>query len=200
MITLGLGNIIPKRRQPFPSGLQTLSDVVERLKPSSGVLQALSETVAWCVSPSLQRGHFRSNELDPSTFLQVPPFSESSIGVWLEAKRGSYQLAVNAINANRSTLIRAANINVADPAVMESKGRLLLYEPLETVTDGASDSSSHGFFDIEDAPPWDIWFLYSAGSIFSWVPEAMIQNAQTGIDANPVDCIHWWTGRSLESS
>lgn len=200
MITLGLGNIIPKRREPSPSGLQTLSEVVERLKPSSAVLQALSETVAWCVTTSLQRDHFRSKELDPSNFLKVTPYSESSIGVWLEAKRGSYQLAVDAINANRSTLVRAANINVVDPAVVESKGRLLLYEPLETVTDGASDSSSRGFFDIEDAPPWDTWFLYSAGSIFSWVPEAMIETAQTGIEANPVDCVHWWTGRSFESS
>jgi hypothetical protein len=75
--------------------------------------------------------------------------------------------------------------------VAKSRGRLLLYEPLETVTDGASDSSSRGFFDIEDAPPWDMWFLYSRGSIFSWVPEALAQDAQAGIDANPVDCIHW---------
>jgi hypothetical protein len=191
MITLGLGNIIPKRRPPSFSGLWTLSEAVERLEPPSVVLQALSETVAWCVSRSLQDEHFRSDQLDPSAFLKIPPFSESSIEVWLERKRESYQLAISAINANRSTLLRAANIHVVDPAVAESKGRLLLYEPLETVTDGASESCSRGFFDIEDAPPWDTWFLYSAGSIFSWVSEAMIQNAQAGIDANTVDCIHW---------
>jgi hypothetical protein len=109
--------------------------------------------------------------------LKVPPFSESNIGVWLERKRESYQLAVNAINANRSALVRDTNIEVTDPAVAESKGRLLVYEPLETVTDGASNSSSRGFFDIEDAPPWDTWFLYSAGSISSWVPEALVQLA-----------------------
>jgi hypothetical protein len=71
------------------------------------------------------------------------------------------------------------------------KGKLLLYEPLETVTDGSSEFSSHGFFNIEDAPPWNTWFLYSGGKIFSWVPEALVHNAQAGIDANPVDCIHW---------
>jgi hypothetical protein len=191
MITLGLGNIFPKRRGPSHSGLQTLSEMVELLEPPARVLQALSETVAWCLRRSLQHDQFRSSELDPSALLKVPPFSESNIGVWLEKKRESYQSAINAITANRSALVRDRNIKVADSAVAESKGRLLLYEPLETVTDGASDSSSRGFFDIEDAPPWDTWFLYSEGSIFSWVPEALVQNAQAGIDANPVDCIHW---------
>jgi hypothetical protein len=192
MITLGLGKIFPKRREPSPTGLQTLSEMVELLEPSPLVLQALSETVAWCLPRPLQQDQFRSRELDPSALLRVPPFGESNIGVWLEKKRESYQSAVNAINANRSALVRDRNVKVAEPAVAESKGRLLLYEPLETVTDGASDSSSRGFFDIEDAPPWDTWFLYSEGSIFRWVPEALVQDAQAGIDANPVDCIHWF--------
>jgi hypothetical protein len=192
MITLGLGNIFPKRREPSHTGLQTLSEMVELLEPSPVVLQALSETVVWCLRRSLPHHQFRSSELDPSALLKVPPFNESNIGVWLERKRESYQSAIIAINANRSALVRDMNIEVADPAVTGSKGRLLLYEPLETVTDGASDSSSRGFFDIEDAPPWDAWFLYSEGSIFSWVPEALVQDAQAGIDANPVDCIHWF--------
>jgi len=191
MITLGLGNIIPKRRNLSPGELSTLSEVVERLELSSGVLDVLSETVAWCLSRSLQHDRLRSSELDPSASIKVPPLDELSIGVWLEKKRESYQLAVDAINANRSSLVRDMDIKVSDPAVAESKGRVLLYEPLETVTDGASESSSLGIFDIEDAPPWDTWFLYSGNSIFSWVPEAMVQNAQAGIDANPVDCIHW---------
>ena len=191
MITLGLGNIFPKRRGPSHSGLQTLSEMVELLEPSPVVWQALSETVAWCLRRPLQQDQFRSRELDPSALLRVPPFGESNIGVWLEKKPESHQSAINAINANRSALVRDRNIKVADSAVAKSKGRLLLYEPLETVTDGASDASSRGFFDIEDAPPWDTWFLYSEGSIFSWVPEALVQDAQAGIDANPVDCIHW---------
>jgi hypothetical protein len=191
MITLGLGHIILERRDPAPSGLQTLSEMVKRLQPSPVVFQALSETVAWCQTRSKQNDHFRSNELNPQAFLKSPPFSEPSIEIWLDRKRESFQQAVNAINAIRSTFVRDRNKNVSDPSVAESKGRLLLYEPMETVTDGASEASSRGFFDIEDAPPWDTWFLYSAGSIFSWVPEELVQNAQAGIDANPVDCIHW---------
>jgi len=150
----------------------------------------------------MQQNLFRSGELDPSASLKVPAFDELGIGLWAEKKRESYQLAVNTINAIRSTLIRETNIEIVTPAVAESKGRLLLYEPLETVTDGASEASSRGFFDGKDAPPWDMWFQYSAGSILSWVPEPLIRTAQAGIDANPVDCIHWckWANFSNRSS
>ena len=70
-------------------------------------------------------------------------------------------------------------------------GKLLLYEFMETVSDGAAAISSRGFFDVEDAPPWDTWFWYAGGTIFCWVPNLLVIDAQAGIDANPVDCIRW---------
>jgi hypothetical protein len=69
----------------------------------------------------------------------------------------------------------------------QSNGRLLIYYPEETLQDGAAEFASHGFFDLEDAPPWDTWFLYAGGAILSWVPNSLIESAQAGIDANPVD-------------
>ena len=182
MVTLGLGKAVPHRREPSPA-----------------VLKALSETVAWCLSRSLQSDQLRSSHLDPSIVLRVPPLEEVGVEVWLERKHDSYQRAVSAIIEKRSTLVRDLHIGDADLTLAQSKGKLLLYEPLETVTDGAAASSSRGFFDIEDAPPWDTWFLYSAGSTFSWVPETLVQNAQAGIDANPVDCIHWCDGPGCNS-
>jgi hypothetical protein len=183
MVTLGLGKTLSNRREPSPA-----------------VLQALSETVAWCLSRSWQYDQLRSRELDPSAILRVPSLDEVGVEVLLQRMRESYQRAIYAINERRSTLVHDTNIEVADPALAQSKGKLLLYEPLETVTDGAAASSSHGFFDIEDAPPWDTWFLYSGGTIFSWVPESLVQNAQAGIDANPVDCIHWCDWSKLSES
>jgi hypothetical protein len=180
MIKLGLGKIVPNRRGPSPV-----------------VLQALSETVTWCLSRSLQGDQLRSRELDPSAILRVPGFDEVSVGAWTEIKRESYQRAVYGINKMRSTLVRDTNREITGLAEAQSKGKLLLYEPMETVTDGASESTSRGFFDSEDAPPWDTWFLYSGGTIFSWVPESLVQDAQAGIDANIVDCIHWCTWAEL---
>jgi hypothetical protein len=191
MITLGLGNIVPKRRETSFNVLEAVSETIERRDPPAAVLQALSETVAWCLSKSLQKDHLRSRELDPSATLKVPSLDEVGVEVLLQRMRESYQRAVYEINETRSTLVRDTNIEIAEPAQAQSRGKILLYEPLETVTDGAAASSSRGFFDIQDAPPWDTWFLYSGGTIFSWVPESLVPNAQAGIDANPVDCIHW---------
>ena len=191
MITLGLGNIVPKRRESSSNVLQAVPETVERRDPSSAVLQALSETVAWCLSKSVQNDQLRSRELDPSAILKVPSLDEVGVEVLLQRMRESYQRAIYAINETRSTLVRDTKIEIAEPALAQSRGKLLLYEPLETVTDGAAASSSRGFFEIRDAPPWDTWFLYSGDTIFSWVPESLVPNTQAGIDANPVDCIHW---------
>lgn len=73
----------------------------------------------------------------------------------------------------------------------EKAGRLLVYFPAENVEDGASRAASSGFFDPYDAPPWDAWVHYAEGVLISWVPEGFVTRAQAGIDANPVDCIHW---------
>jgi hypothetical protein len=182
MITLGLTkHVFNKPSDPAPN----LSNLPQ------AVLQALSETAAWCSRGILRSTELRSRELDPSVSLKVPPFDALGIEAWLNIKYESYQRAMDAIVQRRSVLLRDESTAITDVALAQSKGRLLLYEPMETVTDGAAAASSLGFFDLEDAPPWDTWFLYSEGTIFSWVPDSMIQYAQAGIDANPVDCIHW---------
>ncbi len=186
MITLGLCNLLPKRWVTTSAVPQTLSEIVAQLKPSPAVLQALSDTAAWCRCS--KNAQLRSSELDPTSLLKVRPFDEIGMEAHLMQRRQSYERAVQSINSMRSNLSRDASQEI-DPA--NPRGKLLLYEPLETVDDGASSMSSQGFFDCEDAPAWDTWFLYSAGSIFSWLPERLIANAQAGIDPNPVDCIHW---------
>lgn len=47
------------------------------------------------------------------------------------------------------------------------------------------------FFDVDNVPPWDIWVGYTDGALLTWVPTALIEAAQMGIDANPEQCIHW---------
>jgi hypothetical protein len=89
MIKLGLGKIVPHRPDPSPVDLQ-----------------ALLETVAWCLSRPPQCDQLRSRELDPSAILRVPPLDEAGVGAWSKIKRESYQRAVQAINGMRSTLVR----------------------------------------------------------------------------------------------
>jgi hypothetical protein len=170
----------------------------KRREPSSVVLKALSETVSWCLNRSLQSNRLRSPELDPSAILKFPSSAEVDVEVLIQTMRERYRRAIHAINEMRSTLVRDAKMEIADPAFARSKGKLLLYEPLETVEDGAAASGSRDFFDMRDAPPWDTWFLSSGDAILSWVPESVIPNAQAGIDANPVDCIHWCDWSELQ--
>jgi hypothetical protein len=183
MIKLGLDKIIVKRHDP-----------------SLAVQQALSETVAWCLSKTPQIDQLRSWELDPSVILRDPRLEESSVEVRVGARRESCRRAIQSINEMRSTLVHHAQLEIPSFAVAETRGKLLCYEPLETVEDGASAYLSRGFFDMEDAPPWDTWFLYSKDAIFSWVPDSLVQNAQAGIDANIVDCIHWCDWSELSKS
>lgn len=70
-------------------------------------------------------------------------------------------------------------------------GRLLVHCPTETVSDGASQQTTRGFFDVDDAPPWDTWIAYSGSALLSWVPAQLVELVGKGIDVNPVQCIQW---------
>ena len=182
MISLGLSNF----------------DMNGSSQPPVEVLRALGETAAWFSSHQHRAEDLRSSILDPSSILTVPALTELGIDNFVKVKRESYQQASESIKQKRSEILRDATTEPINPAEVQALGRLLLYEAMETVSDGAAEASSHGFFDMEDAPPWDTWFWYKDGTIFCWVPESLVSDAQAGIDANPVDCIHWakWSALS----
>jgi hypothetical protein len=71
-------------------------------------------------------------------------------------------------------------------------GRLLYYEPSRSLWDGAACGASGGFFDLENAPPWDVWLCFADESfLVSWVPPAFLDRAAHGIEVNPECCINW---------
>jgi hypothetical protein len=83
-------------------------------------------------------------------------------------------------------------------------GRILLFDPSATLTDGAAEIASGGFFDVDNIPPWDTWvcFVYEAtyrtsqsrgfdGYLVSWVPPYFIECVNAGIEVNPEQCIGW---------
>lgn len=78
----------------------------------------------------------------------------------------------------------------------ESIGRLVGFEPDETLSDGAAEAASRGFFDNRNTPPWDIWLDYvmdarGTGCLISWVPDEWIDLVSKGIASNPEECIFW---------
>ena len=95
-------------------------------------------------------------------------------------------------------------------------GRLLLFDPEASLADGAAEDITHGFFDGDNLPAWDTWVAYSHDSeryalreelrragddawtsldfvdaLVSWVPPALLEIVDEGIEANPDESIKW---------
>jgi hypothetical protein len=121
-------------------------------------------------------GKLRSPELNPSFGLDE--FGDDAL--WAKA--------VAEVVARRSRLTPPTSAEKRDT---DAGGRLLLYTPSENLACGAAQASSNGFFDVNNVPPWDIWVDFSERTLVSWVPPALIDVAQMGIDANPEACIRW---------
>ena len=75
----------------------------------------------------------------------------------------------------------------------------MIYFPDEDLADGAAESESDGFFDVDNAPPWDTWIAMVEDDdaepvrpyLVTWVPREFLKLAQAGISANPEECIRW---------
>jgi hypothetical protein len=112
----------------------------------------------------------------------------------LGANRGE---VVEGLAEKRASLLREMNSHPCVASCDLAGGRLLVYAPDENVEDGASQYQSKGYFDDQDAPPWDTWVCYFDRHLISWVPPSLLDLVQEGIAVNAVDCIHWVEGSFL---
>jgi hypothetical protein len=186
MISLGIASILREN----PPEASPVAEFPPTLK------QVISEASTWCSLEESFACNLRSGALNPSAILSIP--RDEDIDLFIRNSYESYQRAVEEVSRKRSAFLNAQGLTV-EHSTLDSGARLLIYQPLETVSDGAAEASSKGFFDVSDAPPWDTWLFYSKGAILSLVPESFVRLAQAGIDANPVDCIHWPTPRELSN-
>ena len=85
-------------------------------------------------------------------------------------------------------------------------GKLLVYFPEETLSDGAAEGESQGLFDVFNVPPWDTWVgifeddhhailfpnrALPSRYLLSWIPPSFVRLASNGIEVNPEQCITW---------
>lgn len=94
-------------------------------------------------------------------------------------------------------LTRVGLTGVGDDVPFEG-GRLLLYFPDAELSDGAAETETGGFFDVENVPPWDTWIalfrdedadVSFAECLIGWVPQEFVALAGRGIRVNPEECI-----------
>ncbi|MDA0179346.1 hypothetical protein OJ997_03475 [Solirubrobacter phytolaccae] len=152
----------------------------------------LAQAIAWCST--------RWDPARPDWSLRTPSLRPSL----LATGRGS-------------TLRHLCELRVAwDRAVFDARaatstadlhdGRLLVFAPDETLSDGAAEEATLGFLDEDNTPPWDTWIgVFHAQArlsprwhddapldyLVSWVPKDLVDRVTIGIEVNPEECLVW---------
>ncbi|HUF53137.1 MAG TPA: hypothetical protein VMR52_05100 [Dehalococcoidia bacterium] len=73
---------------------------------------------------------------------------------------------------------------------------MLGYAPDESLSDGAAEVATDGFFNSDNEPPWDLWIacVVEPGGreyLVSWIPGELVDTVSTGVEVNPEACIFW---------
>ncbi len=191
MQTLGLSSLLRSMTKPIRIDLDdsnALATTLRTYEENEAFEACLLQAQAWCAPRANQREPakcLRSEDLKPVALLGKGPESRR---VYANQDLGK---VVAHLNKTRSKLLHRPSTG---PRTVP--GKILVFWPEETVHCGASEASSEGFFDLDDTPPWDTWFWYGptaqvSPGIYAWVPEDLVQIAERGIDANPVQCMQW---------
>ena len=164
----------------------------------------LAETIAWCAA--------QARVTDPANSLRTAALTPSNRRMdfagyadfdWETEESGDQVLS--ALAEPRAGLLKIADLTPAPLPASLVAGRLIVYQPDQTLEDGLSEEISKGFFDQGDVPPWDTWVWISEGPpgmspnsqpyrnsyLICWVPSMFINLAADGIAANCVNCISW---------
>lgn len=147
----------------------------------------LAQTIAWCL-PRARAAEpersLRSHDLKP----------ESGTERWPDL--------VNSVCARRAQLIGSTVPSFASLA--GSGGRLLAFDPGQSLSDAAAWQKSGGFFDPDNVPPWDTWVTYIClpaqrsdrwthldAAILCWIPPVFVPLVESSIAVNAERCIEW---------
>jgi hypothetical protein len=101
---------------------------------------------------------------------------------------------VESVTERRSQRLRRYGVALSGRPQMN--GRLLGFEPDESLSDGAAEAASRGFFDSRNSPPWDLWVdlvvdVNTKECLVSWVPEELVEIISKSVAVNPEECIFW---------
>lgn len=149
------------------------------------------------ISYPFPRERFRSRELTP---LDISPYPDILHMPWEQL-----HALVNHVRIQRRTLLVQQGLNIHADGKSLPMGRLLAFDPHGSLSDGAANVATDGFFDDDNVPPWDLWLTsieLEVGAsndvwrpfrayVICWIPMEVVGVAQLGIDVNPEECILW---------
>ena len=105
------------------------------------------------------------------------------------AREKSNEIVKRVVSLRAETL-RGQNRSALPTNELEG-GKLLVFSPEETLSDGAARYASKGFFDDDNVPAWDTWVAHVENYVVSWIPPQLIELVDAGVNANPEQCICW---------
>lgn len=117
------------------------------------------------------------------------------------------QNSVQNVCDRRAELLKSSGLAASFPRSMPA-GKLLLYAPDVNLFDGAAEDATRGFFDLDNVPPCDFWIAYVVqrepkrkfdSFLICWIPGALVDLVDSGIRANPEECIVWAGPDLMES-
>jgi hypothetical protein len=169
------------------------------LEPST-LRRRLAEAIAWCA--------LCGSADDPARSLRSPllrPITFDEGERWCRYRWGTHEerlAVVETLAVKRAEMLASEPSYLAAATVSMAAGCLLLYYPDANLFDGAAERESQGFFDVDNAPPWDTWVAYMqegdptmnesySSCLVSWVPPHLLELARRSVDVNPEECIVW---------
>jgi hypothetical protein len=156
--------------------------------PVDAFRESLAQTIAWCSSQPLP--------INPAQALRSPELRPGgATNTWFER--------VEYVRAQRLQSLRGMHSEL--PLMpYPGSGNLLIFDPEQSLSDGASEVESNGFFDAENTPPWDLWVAYIQepkqrsnlwsrfdAFVLCWIPPAFTELVDRAIAVNPEKCIEW---------
>ena len=156
--------------------------------------EVLAEAMNWCAA--------RAALEDPRQSLRTLPVPAGQANFNLSPERRA--ACVDNLIAERGFRIHSGT-GLHDAMKPPHNGKLLLFYPDGSLSDGAAEVASRGFFDGGNVPAWDTWVYYGtdgSGStssdqsfLVSWVPRQFVPLVHGGIEVNPEGCIEWASAR-----
>jgi hypothetical protein len=146
--------------------------------------RSLREAVAWCGARAfLDDGPWREHPLRSPALRDVAREHHavySDFGI------------VEEVVIERHNLLICAGRRAAEGA--DAGARVLGFYVDDTLSEGATEAASNGWFDSDDLSPWDTWIggVTLPGPrrlLLSWVPAAWVDRVAAGTQVSSTDCI-----------
>lgn len=121
------------------------------------------------------------------------------MGKMLRLRNDSLEAEVTKVCVQRAEAVIQRHHERTDSIAM-AKGRLLFFDPAQSLPDGKAMIASGGFFDVEAFPPSDTWIAYVvekpsekelSGYLLAWVPLPVDGLIEEAMKASATDCLRW---------